>query len=352
MKHSRNVKVAIWGFGAMGRGIASMLLKKTGVEISGVLNRTKEIGNEIHDVLGIKRTAHPAIKITNKIEDVIFKKSCDVVVLCTDSFTKEAYDKIKLCLENKLNVISTAEEFAYPQAQQPKLAEELDKIAKANGVTALGTGINPGFILDYLIIALTGTCESVDSIVAKRINDLSPFGTAVMHEQGVGITQNEYNTRTKDGTLAGHVGFPESINMVADAIGWKIDKLEETKEAIVSNTHRKTPYAVVEPGNVAGIRQQGYGYVGKDLKIHMDHPQQILPETENVHTGDYINIKGVPNISMAITPEIPGGIGTISMSVNMIPFVINADAGVVTMLDLPVPRAIMGDFRQFIKKLD
>ncbi|MCL2862333.1 MAG: 2,4-diaminopentanoate dehydrogenase [Firmicutes bacterium] len=348
---NRNVKVAIWGFGAMGKGIGAMLLKKQGVEISGVLGRSRGVGEEIHDVLGLKRTNHPKVVITGKVEEVIYEKSCDVVVICTDSFTKDSYDKIKLALENKINVISTAEEFAYPQAQNPELTKQLDDIAKANGVTALGTGINPGFILDYLIIALTGTCESVESIVAKRINDLSPFGHAVMHEQGVGISPDEYKSRMKEGTLAGHVGFPESISMVADAVGWNLTKIEETKEPIISNTYRKTEYAEVKPGSLAGIRQQGYGFVGKEVKIHMDHPQQILPETENVSTGDYIEIKGVPNINLSITPEIPGGIGTIAMSVNMIPHVLNAPAGVVTMLDLPVPRAIMGDFRVFIKEL-
>ncbi|MCL2675110.1 MAG: 2,4-diaminopentanoate dehydrogenase [Firmicutes bacterium] len=348
----RNVKVAIWGFGAMGRGVTAMLLGKKGVEITGVVNRRSEVGREIHEVLNLKRGAHPPITITNRVEDVIFRKSCDVVVLCTDSFTKDAFDKIKLALENKINVVSTAEEFAYPQAQNPDLATQLDKIAKENGVTALGTGINPGFILDYLIIALTGTCENVETITARRVNDLSPFGTAVMHEQGVGISPLEYDRRMKEGSLAGHVGFPESISMIADSLGWKLDKIEQTKDPIISNTHRKTPYAEVNPGNLAGIRQQGYGYVGGGVKIHMDHPQQILPGTENIATGDYIQIKGKPDISMAINPEIPGGIGTISMTVNMIPHVINACPGVVTMLDLPVPRAIMGDFRAFIKKLD
>ncbi|MCL2704003.1 MAG: 2,4-diaminopentanoate dehydrogenase [Defluviitaleaceae bacterium] len=348
----RNVKVAIWGFGAMGRGVGAMLLKKKGVEITGVINRRSNLGKEIHELLGVERKDHPAVTITNNVEEVIFHKSCDVVVICTDSFTKDSYDKIKLALENKLNVVSTAEEFAFPQAQNPELTASLDKIARENGVTALGTGINPGFILDYLIVALTGTCEEVTSIAAQRVNDLSPFGPAVMHEQGVGITPETYRERMAANDLAGHVGFPESIAMVAEALGWKLEKVEQTKDPIISNTHREGPYATVEPGNLAGIRQQGYGYVNGEVKIHMDHPQQCLPHIEGTNTGDYIQIKGTPNISMAITPEIPGGIGTISMSVNMIPHVINAAPGVVTMLDLPVPRAIMGDFRHMIKKLD
>lgn len=182
-----NVKAAIWGFGAMGRGIAQMLLNKRGIEIVGVCDKNPAIvGREIHEVLGIERTG-AEVFIKDEITEVVRDANCDVALLATDSFTKKAYDKIKYCLEQKVNVISTAEEFAFPKAQNPELAEQLDAIAKANGVTALGTGINPGFVLDYLILALTGTCETVEHITATRVNDLSPFGHAVMEEQGVGI---------------------------------------------------------------------------------------------------------------------------------------------------------------------
>lgn len=348
---NNNVRVAIWGFGAMGSGMAKMLLKKQGVDIVGVCDMHPDrLGKNMFEVLGIPQNSKKSVIISSDINDIIYENSCDIALLATDSFTKNAFDKINLCLENKINVISTAEEMAYPQAQNPELAKELEKKATENGVTVLGTGINPGFVLDYLILALTGTCEEVESIKAARINDLSPFGHAVMEEQGVGITKQEFEERVEKDDLAGHVGFPESIQMIADGLGIPLDKIEQTKDPIISNTTRQTQYAKVEPGNLAGIRQRGFGYSNGKLVIEMDHPQQILPETEDISTGDYINIKGLANINLQINPEIPGGIGTIAMCVNMIPHVINSEAGLKTMLDLPVPRAIMGDMRNFIKK--
>ncbi|MCL2873789.1 MAG: 2,4-diaminopentanoate dehydrogenase [Defluviitaleaceae bacterium] len=348
----RNVKVAIWGFGAMGRGAAAMLLQKKGVEIVGIVNRRSDVGREMHEVLGVKKGDHPEVIITNKVEDVIFEKSCDVVFSGTDSFTKDAFDKIKLVLENKINCVSIAEEMAWPQIQQPELAAQLDKIAKENGVTVLGTGINPGFIMDYLIVALSGVCENVTGITAKRVNDLSPFGAFVMQEQGVGISVEEFEKRKASNSMTGHVGFPESLGMIAEALGVKLDKYEQTQDPIISKTHREHPHAKVEPGTLAGIRQQAFGYVNGEKFISLDHPQQIHPHMENTNTGDYINIKGTPDINISTNPEIPGGIGTFAMAVNMMPHVINAEPGLATMLDLPVPRAILGDFRQFIKKLD
>jgi 4-hydroxy-tetrahydrodipicolinate reductase len=345
-----NVKVIIWGLGAMGKGMAEMLLKKKGVEIVGVVGRGAKIGKSMYDFLDVERGDREDV-IIGSYEDVITEKAADVVLLATDSFTRNAFDKVKYCLEKKINVISTAEEMAYPQAQEPELAKELDRIAKENGVTVLGTGINPGLMMDLLVILLTGACIDVDHIKAERINNLSPFGPVVMHEQGVGISVEEFNRRVQEGTLAGHVGFPESINMIADALGWKLSKeVEQTKEPIVSNVYRKAPYAEVQPGNVAGCKMLGYGYVDGELKIEMVHPQQVEPQLEGVETGDYITIKGTPNISMQIKPEVPGGIGTIAMCVNMIPHVINAKPGLKTMIDLPVPRAIMGDMRELIEE--
>ena len=86
------------------------------------------------------------------------------------------------------------------------------------------------------------------------------------------------------------------------------------------------------------------------MPVHMDHPQQIEPEQVGVKTGDYVIIKGTPNVNLVNSPEIEGGLGTIAMCVNMIPHVINADAGLHTMITLPIPRAVMGDFRNLIKE--
>lgn len=345
----RNVKVAIWGFGAMGSGMARMLLKKEGVEIVGVCDRNDAIvGKEMYQVLGLSQEECPSIIVKSDIKEVITERSCDIALLATDSFLKKAFDRIKYCLEQKVNVICTAEEMAYPWAQHPELAKQLDDIAKGNSVTLLGTGINPGFVLDYLILALSGTCESVESIKAARINDLSPFGPAVMQEQGVGISVDEFKERMEANRLEGHIGFPESITMVADGMGIRLDKIEQTKEPIISATHRETQFAKVEPGSVAGVRQRGFGHTNGKLFIELDHPQQIKPDIEHVITGDYIQINGTPKINLQINPEIPGGIGTIAMTVNMIPHVINSEPGLKTMLDLPVPRAIMGDMRKLV----
>lgn len=345
----RNVKVVIWGFGAMGSGMAKMLLKKKGVDIVGVCARGQKIGKSMYELLEIERGDRREVIINPDIEKILTETNPDVCLCATDSFTKEAFPKLKVVLENKVNVISTAEEMAYPYAQDPEIASELDKIAKENGVSILGTGINPGLMMDLLVLCLTGCMEDVEHIEAKRVNSLSPFGPFVMKEQGVGTTVEEFENGIKDGTLSGHVGFAESAAMIADGLGWKIEKFEQQMKPIVTTIDRKSPFGFAKAGDVAGVSMTAQGWVNGEVKIDLIHPQQIEPEMEGTETGDYITIKGNPAIHMANKPEVDGGIGTIAMCVNMIPHIINADAGLKTMIDLPVPRAIMGDFRDLIK---
>ena len=346
-----NVKVAIWGFGAMGSGIAKVLLGKKGVDIVGVCDiHPARVGKSIFELLGVERGDRADVTVNPENKEVVHDGNCDICVLATDSFTRKAFDKIKYIVSQKVNVVATAEQMSYPKAQEPELAAEMDRLAKENGVSILGTGINPGLMMDLLAVCLSGCMTDVEKVTCRRVNSLSPFGPAVMEEQGVGLTVDAFMKGVEDGTLAGHVGFAESVGMIAEALGWNVEKFEQQMKPIVTSVDRKSPYGFAKAGDVAGVNMTGQGYVDGQVKIDMIHPQQIEPEMEGTHTGDYIVLEGTPKVNMSIQPEVDGGIGTIAMVVNMIPHVINARPGLKTMLDLPVPRAIMGDFRDYIEK--
>ena len=281
-------------------------------------------------------------------EEIIKPGAADIVLLCTDSFTKNAFPRLKFVMEQGINVITSAEEMAYPAAQEPELAAELDRIAKENGVTCLGTGINPGHIMDLLVLVMTGCLTDVEEITSRRVNSLSPFGPAVMEEQGIGISVEEFKERKANGTMSGHVGFAESVGMIAAGLGLEVSEFSQDMNPITTDVDRKSPYGFAAAGSCAGVAMTAEAVLDNGMKVHMDHPQQIEPEQVGVQTGDYVIIKGTPNVNMVNSPEVEGGLGTIAMCVNMIPQVINADPGLKTMLDLPVPRAIMGDMRDRI----
>ena len=202
----RNIRVAIWGFGAMGGGIAKVLLEKTGVEITGVCDlHPQRVGKSIYALLGAERGDRPDVLVTDDIDAALPERGADVCIVATDSFTRDVYPKLLRVLQRGVNVISTAEEMSYPAAKEPLLAKEIDRVARENGVTALGTGINPGLMMDLLAICLTGCMTNVDKVTCKRVNSLSPFGPLVMQEQGIGLTLRAFEEGVRNEEIAGHV---------------------------------------------------------------------------------------------------------------------------------------------------
>ncbi|TYB87271.1 MAG: NADP-binding protein [Kosmotoga sp.] len=329
-------RVLVWGLGAMGTGIARNVFSKKYLRLVGAVEINKEfIGKDIGAVIGEEEYG---AKIYNDPEKAINETNPDVVIIATNSFMKEVEPKILLVLNHSVNVVTIAEEMAYPFYSHPESSEIIHNTAVRNGVTVVGTGINPGFIMDVLAVALSGTCLKVNRVFARRVNDLSPFGKTVMETQGVGTTPEEFNEGLEKGTIVGHIGFQQSIRMIGDALGWELTKIEETREPIISKTKRSTAVVSVEPGMVAGCKHIGKGYIDDDPVIELVHPQQIQPEKESVETGDYIIIEGQPRINLSIQPEIPGGIGTIAVATNVIGDLVEAEPGFISMLELPVPR--------------
>jgi len=348
---TNKVKVVIWGFGAMGSGMAKMILEKKGFEIVGVCDVYQGIvGKSIFRLLNIDNPYDHDVLINDNINVILESNKPDIVLLATDSFTASAFPKIKKIVEYGVNVISTAEEMSYPKANQPELANEIHQLAKEHNVTVLGTGVNPGMMMDLLAICISGVMENVKEFEISRINSLSPFGKTVMEEQGVGLSLQEFNDKLEKNEIAGHVGFKESAYMIADALGLKVESFSQAMKPIVTDIDRKSKHGYAKAGDVCGVEMSATVMLEDNIKISLYHPQQIEPEMAGVSTGDYIKISGKPEINLGNVPEVEGGIGTIAICVNMIPHVINSKAGLVTMIDLPVPRAIMGDVRNLIKE--
>ena len=252
------IKVAEWGTGMMGQGLLGYILDRPkDIDLVGVIvtNPAKE-GKTVGELLD-----RPCdVKMTTDFEAVLAKKP-DVVCINTQSNLDEVEPQILPALKAGCNVICIAEKISYPWASDPERADLFDRVAKENGVSILGTGINPGFVLDALIVMWSSICLRVDSIEASRVNDLSPFGPTVMVGQGVGTTVEQFEKGVADGSIVGHIGFPESIELIAKALDWKIDEIVETREPIVTEVERSTPHVHVPAGWVAGCKQVGKGYV-------------------------------------------------------------------------------------------
>jgi hypothetical protein len=340
----RKLKVILYGVGAVGSLIAKFLLEKEGIEIVGAVDIAKDkVGKDLGEVLGLEKRL--GIKIAENVDTVLSKVKADIAIHTTSSFLKDTYPQIASIIKHGVKVISTCEELTYPYYSEPKLAKELNALAKKHNATVLGTGINPGFLMDTLIITLTEVCQKVEKIEATRVMNAGTRRIPFQKKIGAGLTVEEFRQKIANKQITGHVGLEQSIAMIADALAWKLDKIvAEPVEPVIAKKSVKSKAIEVKVGKVAGLRQKARGFMKNREAIVLDFQAYIGAEKEY----DAITIEGVPNIKQKIQPCVHGDIGTIAMVVNSIPKVIKAPSGLLTMKDLPIPSAALEDVRKYI----
>jgi 4-hydroxy-tetrahydrodipicolinate reductase len=340
----RNVRVVLFGVGAVGGLIAKCLLEKDGVEIVGAIDIAKDkVGRDLGEVLGISKKL--GIQISADTNTLLSKAEADVAIHTTSSFLKVTFPQIVSIMKHGVKVISTCEELTYPYYTEPKLAKELDALAKKYKTTVLGTGINPGFLMDTLVITLTAACQKIEKIQATRVMNAATRRLPFQKKIGAGLTVKEFKRKIAEKQITGHVGLEQSIAMISDALAWKLDRIiVESVEPVIADRAIKSKDIIVKAGMVAGLRQKAKGIMKNREVILLDFQAYIGAEEEY----DAITIEGIPNVKQKIQPCVHGDIGTVAMVVNAIPRVIRAPSGLVTMKDLPVPSAALEDITKYI----
>lgn len=331
---TRPTRVVQYGVGPIGSAIVRLLSVKRGVKIAGAIDIDKEkVGKDLGDVAGAPKPL--GISISSDADEVLAKAKAEVVLHSTTSYLKEVSPQILKCVKAKSNVISTCEELAYPFETNKKIALQLDRFAKRNGVAVLGTGVNPGFVMDTLPIALTGACQNVTRISVSRIVDASKRRLPLQRKIGAGLSLEEFQRLVKERKVR-HVGLEESIRMIASALGWKLDRVEETVEPVIAEADVQNLFLKVAKGKVAGVKQVGRGIVGSREAVTLDLQMYVGAKEPR----DSVVIEGVPPIDMTIRGGIHGDLATAAIAVNSIPKVLKAKPGLLTMKDLPVLSAI------------
>ncbi|WFE74781.1 hypothetical protein [Roseinatronobacter sp. S2] len=327
-------EIILFGVGAMGQRIAR-LARARGYTIRAAIDMDPAKQGVPLGRLADWQDLKSGPAITADIAEAL-KGTPATVLHATASFLRDVSSEIESCLQHGHDVISISEEMTCPHSADPAIAARLDATAKQYGARVIGTGVNPGFAMDILVLALSVPCGRVDHIQAIRTNDLSDFGPTVLRTQGVGLTPGGFADAVAQGRVVGHVGFAQSIALIARHLGWTVDRVVETREPIISSVARKTPHMTIAPGQVAGCRHCAYAYIGGHEVLRLEHPQQIRPELEGQATSDQIRITGDQVIEMRITPEIGGGAGTAAAAVNALAYLRRAPVGLVHLTDLPL----------------
>lgn len=340
----RRVKVVLFGVGALGSLIAKFLLGKEGVNIVGAIDIAEDkVGKDLGKVLGLGKML--AVRISMDIDSVLSSEKPDIAIHATTSFLKDTYPQIASIIRHQLNVISTCEELSYPYVTHPHLAEKLHALAKKHSVTVLGTGINPGFLMDILPMTLTTVCQEIQKIQVARTIDAATRRLPFQKKIGAGLTVKEFKRKIETGQITGHVGLQQSIAMIGDGLKWELDKIMVGDvHPVIAEKPVESAVIKVGAGEVAGLRQRAEGLRKNEEIIVLDFQAYIGAEEEY----DAVTIEGTPSVKHRIQPCVHGDQGTVAVVVNSIPKVINAPPGLLTMKDLPVPSAALQDMSKYV----
>ncbi|NIM57332.1 MAG: Gfo/Idh/MocA family oxidoreductase [Candidatus Aminicenantes bacterium] len=331
------INVIIYGCGVMGRKAAQALVDKKSFKVVGAVDIDPElVGKDLGEILD--KPEKLGITIEKDAEALFSKVKAHAVVHTTTSHLKSVFPQVAQCLKAGLNVISTCEELSYPWKRNPKLARELDNLAKEMGVTVVGTGINPGYLMDTLPLVLSGPCLKVNSIKVTRMMNSAKRRVPFQVKVGTGLTQEEFKQKIEDKVITGHVGLLESINMIASGLGWELDEaVELPPQPVIDEKAIETALGTVKPGDVIGLTSIAYGKRDGKEVITLEFCANAAVDEEY----DEIIIQGEPNIHQKIIGGVHGDIGTVAVTINTTPGTVDAPAGLKVMKDLPPPKATL-----------
>ncbi len=317
------ITVAQYGIGPIGAEIARLLLTKPWIKVVGAIDiDPNKIGKDLGEVIGLGRET--GVRVTPELEG-----KPDVVCHSTGSRLADVANQLASLLERGAHVVSTCEELAFPLDRD--IRERLQHIARAANVTLLGTGVNPGFVMDKLPLTLTAVCQDVKSVEIIRIQNASTRREPLQRKVGAGMTTDEFRAAVDAGRIK-HMGLKESLILVGNGLGVEFDSVSEEKiEPIVADRVITTQYLSVQAGQVAGVHQTIYGKGRIDVSLEL----RMYVGAEDV-AADKVIIRGVPDVEMTIKDGVHGDRATAAMVVNAIPRVVQARPGVLTMDDIPV----------------
>jgi len=325
------IRVLHFGLGPIGVGIVRQVAARKGFKIVGAVDiDPAKAGRDLGEVADLsKRLKVPVMDDARK---AIKATKPDVAVLCTSSSLKTVLPQFETVLKLKVPIVSTTEELAYPTRRNIRYARAIHQLAKKAKVAVLGTGVNPGFVMDVLPIMLTGVCERVEAIRVDRIQDARIRRLPFQQKIGAGLTREQFQAKVDDGSVR-HVGLAESITMIADALGWSLDKVTDDIEPKMADSAVSSEFLSVAAGQVCGLVQDGIGYRNGDPVITL-HMEAYLGAPESY---DAVEITGSPALKMKLAGGVHGDIATASIAVNSLPKILTVSPGLHTMRDMPVP---------------
>ena len=329
------IRLVLCGVGGVGRNVARLVGGRRGARVVAACSRNPAlVGADV----GVLATGE-AIVVTVTDRDAALATPADVLLIATTSFIAEVADDIAAGVDAGLNVMCTAEEMGFAWAIDPDFSADIDARARAAGVTVMGAGANPGYIYEVLGLALTGAACRVDRIEVRRVVDLSRFSATVQRRLGLGFEPDEHAAGVAAGRIYGHIGYPHTMRTFARRFGHTVERFTETIDPIPAPAAIDTVAVPIAPGQSAGFEQVTSGYTGDGGEPwfratflgHVDLASiDLAPE-------DSYNVIGEPDLHAVVRPGFNPQTTTMAALANLLPHVVAAPAGLISVTDLPIP---------------
>ena len=317
------------GLGPLGRKITQFICRRPNIRIVGAVDLDPEMhGRDLGELCGLDRLN---VTVEDSLAQVLPATRPRAVILTTLSSLARLAPQVEEIVSYGVAVVSTCEELSYPWETSPELAARIDTAARNNQVAVLGTGVNPGFVMDAWPTFLTAICQEVHGVKISRIQNAAFRRLPFQQKIGAGLSLEAFEAKKQAGTLR-HVGLTESIQMIAGRLGWKLNRVEDVVSPVVAQTEIVTATMTIAPGLATGVEQIGRGYVDGQERISMHfHAAVGAPVSE-----DTIEIQGIPDVKSTIPGGINGDVATCAITLNSLGQVIKAPAGLRTMVDIPL----------------
>ncbi|MFN2187096.1 MAG: dihydrodipicolinate reductase, partial [Anaerolineae bacterium] len=313
----------------IGSAVARHVVERPGLELVGCVDiDPAKHGRDAGEVIGLDHAL--GFGVGKSLAQVLERTQAEVAIHTTSSYFDLFKDQIVEILEAGLDIVSTAEELSFPWPANAQEAAEIDAVATRTGKTVLGTGVNPGFLMDALPLFLTAISQRVDRIEVTRVINASTRRGPFQAKIGSGMTVEAFNEKMAAGRM-GHVGLPESVNMVFDTLGKTLARYESTVEPVVAEQLTTTQHFQVQPGQVRGLKQVARGYTDEGEFMTLT----FMAALDAGDDGDTIAITGKPNLEVKLKGT-NGDLATVAIAVNAVKRVREAAPGLVTMRDLPI----------------
>jgi 4-hydroxy-tetrahydrodipicolinate reductase len=331
------VRVVILGSGATAAELARQLRDQSGIELCGVYARRAERrGQDLGTLHGAESPW--GVVIGGELAEVLAAGRPDIVIQATGRTLTDVSGELETCLRASAALISLADDMIYPAARDAALAQQLERQAQQQGVAVLGLGLNPGFVQDVLVLLLSGASRAIQSIRIERISDLSAADAATVQRFGVGLSESAFADGLQNGSVTAYRGGRLSLQLIADRLGWALDRIEETYQPAVSRLPRRATHASIPPTFVAGCHSVVSGYRGDTALITIVNHDVVHPYLDSDEPGDRITIEGTPAIQIQIKPELPRLPASCALAINLIPQVLALAPGLYNLADLPPAR--------------